>query len=103
MTQPELPDMGDPIPRQGLPAWKQRFYEYALAIMGLLAPWAFLWIAAVRNPTLLWLPVLNLLGTYAGLFIVFRGWRRQSRRTYVALAAVVVCWIVCTELFRRLN
>ena len=103
MTQPELPDMGDPVPRQGLPPWKQRFYEYALLVVGLLAPWVFLWISAVRNPGLLWIPVLNLLGTYAGLAVMVRGWQGRSRRLYVPLGGVVVCWIVCTELFRHLN
>ncbi|MFG2288602.1 hypothetical protein ACGFOU_21360 [Streptomyces sp. NPDC048595] len=103
MTQPELPDMGDPVPREGLPPWKQRFYEYALVVIGLLAPWAFLWVAATRNVGLLWIPVLNLLGTYAGLYVMVRGWRGRSRRMFAVLAGVVVCWIVCTELFRRLN
>ncbi|TJZ45993.1 hypothetical protein FCH28_26015 [Streptomyces piniterrae] len=103
MTQPELPDMGDPLPRDGLPDWKVRFYQRAMAVLGLGAPWVFLWVAVRRNPGLWWIPVLTLLGTYAGLFVIVRNWRDQFRRACVALAGVVACWLVCGELFRQLN
>lgn len=104
MTRSELPDMGDPIPQEAvLPPWKQRFYESVLVVTGLVAPWLFLLVAATRNPGLLWLPVLTLLGTYAGLAVIVLGWRGRSLPLYLPLAGVLACWVVCTELFRRLN
>ncbi|WP_211274227.1 hypothetical protein [Streptomyces chattanoogensis] len=102
MTQPELPDMGDPTPRDGYLPSEYRFHRNAMVAIGLLSPWVFLY-AARTHPGLLWIPVLNLLVTYAGVYVLVRRWRGRTRRLYVPLAGVVVCWIVCVELFRALR
>jgi hypothetical protein len=103
MTKPELPEIEDSTPYDGFLPSEYSFTRNAMLAIGLGAPWVFLWVAT-RNPGLLWIPVLNLLGTYGGVFVMIRSWRgNRTRRLYVALAGVLVCWILCTELFRRLN
>lgn len=103
MTMPELPDMGDTIPREGPTQSQYTFYRNALLFFGAVSPWIFLY-ASTRNVELLWLPVLNLIGMYTGLYVMIRAWRRnQTRRLYLALLSSMACLIVCTSLFSMLN
>ena len=103
MTKPELPEIEDSTPYDGFLPSEYRFYRNAMLAIGLGAPWVFIWVAT-RNPGLLWIPVLNLLGSYAGVYVMVRSWRaNRTRPLYVALAGVLACWVVFMELFRRLN
>ncbi|MFE5817361.1 hypothetical protein [Streptomyces sp. NPDC056479] len=100
---PELPDMGDPIPREGPTETKYLFHRNALIFFGIASPWIFIYIST-RNMGLFWISVLNLIGMYTGFYIIIRAWRQnQTRRTYVALASSIACLIVCTSLFSLLN
>ncbi|MET8679881.1 hypothetical protein ABZW18_20445 [Streptomyces sp. NPDC004647] len=103
MTMPELPDMGDPIPREGPTQSKYTFHRNALIFFGVVSPWIFIYVST-RNLGLLWLSVLNLIGMYTGFYVIIRAWRRnQTRRVYVALVGSMACLIVCTSLFSMLN
>lgn len=103
MTTPELPDMGDPIPREGLTQRNYIFYRNTLVFFSVVSPWIFIYVST-RNLGLLWLSVLNLIGMYTGSYVIIRAWRRnQTRRMYVALASSMACLIACTSLFRMLN
>ncbi|MFG2888426.1 hypothetical protein [Streptomyces sp. NPDC048248] len=103
MATPELPDMGDPIPREGPTQSQYIWHRNALLFFGVVSPWIFLYVAT-RNMGLVWLAVLNLISTYLGLYVIVRAWRRnQMRRVYVALAGSLGCLIVWTTLFKILN
>ncbi len=95
--------MGDPIPREGPPQSTYTFYRNALVFFGVVSPWVFIYVAT-RNPGLLWLSVVNLVGMYAGCYVIIRAWRQnRTRRMYVALASSMACLVVCTSLFSVLN
>ncbi len=82
---------------------KYIFHRNALIFFGVVSPWIFVYVST-RNLGLLWLSVLNLVGMYAGFYVIVRSWRRnQTRRMYVALASSIGCLIVCTSLFSVLN
>ncbi|MFJ7078886.1 hypothetical protein [Streptomyces sp. NPDC098781] len=101
---PELPDMGDTIPREGPGLSQYSFYRNALVIFGAVSPWIFIYVSTIRNPGLLWLPVLNLVGAYSGFYVMIRAWRRnQTRQLYLALSGSIACLIVSTTLFGLLN
>ncbi|MFJ8538577.1 immunity 49 family protein [Streptomyces sp. NPDC093591] len=103
MTMPELPDMGDPTPQAGPTQSQYSYYRNALMFFGVVSPWVFVYVST-RNPSLVWLSVLNLIGMYTGFYIIVRAWRRnQTRRMYVALASSLACLVVCTSLFKVLN
>ncbi|MFJ9416200.1 hypothetical protein ACIRPT_18745 [Streptomyces sp. NPDC101227] len=102
MPQPELPDTRD-TRALGLPAWKFRFYERALPVVGALVPWIFIRVAWRDSPGLLWIPVLNLIVTYAGIYLMIRRWRGRTRRLYPAIAGVAASWVICIELLRVLK
>ncbi|MER5752761.1 hypothetical protein [Streptomyces sp. NPDC002088] len=103
MAMPELPDMGDPIPRTGPTRSKYTLYRNALIFFGVVSPWIFIYVST-RNLGLLWLSVLNLIGMYTGFYVIIRAWRRNhTRRMYVALLSSIACLVVCTSLFSALN
>ncbi|MEU6147592.1 hypothetical protein ABZ848_45495 [Streptomyces sp. NPDC047081] len=103
MAMPELPDMGDPIPREGPTRGKYTLYRNALIFFGVVSPWAFVYVS-IRYPGLLWLSLLNLIGMYSGFYVTIHAWRRnQTRRMYVALLSSLACLILCASLFSLLN
>ncbi|MCZ4604573.1 hypothetical protein O3S80_12640 [Streptomyces sp. Lzd4kr] len=104
MNTPELPDMGEALPREGPTQVQYSFYRNVLIFFGVVSPWVFIYVSVNRNLGLLWLPVLNLIGMYIGLCVMIQSWRRnQTRRLYLALLSSLACLIVCTSLFRLLN
>ena len=55
MITPELPDMGDPIPREGPTQSTCTFYRNALIFFGTVSPWIFISVST-RNLGLFWIP-----------------------------------------------
>ncbi len=103
MAMPELPDMGDPIPREGPTPSQCIWHRNALLFSASVSPWIFLYVAT-RNIGLIRLAVLNLISTYLGLHVIVRSWRRnRMRRAYVALAGSLGGLIVWTSSFKILN
>lgn len=104
MNTPELPDMGETIPREGPTQVQYSVYRNVLIFFGVVSPWVFIHVSTDRNLGLLWLPILNLIGMYTGLGVMIRAWRRnQTRRLYLALLSSMACLIACTSLFSLLN
>ena len=66
--------------------------------LAVLTPW-LLFIASIMSGTLLWLTVLNLVGTHMGLLVMLRGYRDgdQALKRWGAgthAATMVLCLVV---------
>ncbi|MFI9050219.1 hypothetical protein [Streptomyces sp. NPDC053427] len=102
----ERPDVTREIPDDTelrILASKTWLYKRAMVVISALVPWIFIRVAWRDSPGLLWIPVLNLIATYVGIYLVIRRWRGPGRRLYPAVAGVVACWAVCIELLRLLK
>jgi hypothetical protein len=76
---PELPDLEPHSPTRDLADQESGQFSIILLVLGVLAPLLLVYISVISGQRL-WLTLLNLVCTYAGLAVVIVGWRRKRRR-----------------------
>jgi hypothetical protein len=77
-VNPELPDLNSQSAADEMASHTANYFNTTLLGIAVFAPW-LLFVLSIMSGKFLWLTVLDLIGTHAGLLIMLSGYRDDNR------------------------